>query len=241
MRRVVTVALAVCLAAWGVPGCEGDEDPWRGDSDADTDSDTDSDLDLDLDLDADTDADTDVDADADVDVDVDTDADADAYPEGPYGYGMFSVIPNLQYKDCEGNPVALGDFYGEAKVVWLTFHTGWCPICVTQHSFLRQVHEDYADQGLVVLLVLGEDNRGAGVTDAYCAEYKTNKNFDFAVLNDSGWPESREFLKSGVPMQVMIDHTFHIGALQYGWDSATMESTYRRNIEYFIEQADNDG
>jgi cytochrome c biogenesis protein CcmG/thiol:disulfide interchange protein DsbE len=53
--------------------------------------------------------------------------------------------------DLDGRPIRLADLRG--KAVWLNFWASWCPPCQDETPTIRDLANEYADRGLVVVAV----------------------------------------------------------------------------------------
>ena len=59
--------------------------------------------------------------------------------------------PDISLKDMQGNTVTLSQFKG--KVVVLNFWATWCPPCREEMPSMERLHQQFKDQGLVLLAV----------------------------------------------------------------------------------------
>lgn len=59
--------------------------------------------------------------------------------------------PDFTLKDLDGNQVSLRDFRG--KVIFLNFWATWCPPCRLEMPTMERLHEEFGDQGLVILAI----------------------------------------------------------------------------------------
>ncbi len=151
-----------------------------------------------------------------------------AYPPGPYGIGPGRTLANLHLVDCEGAPVELEDYLGRARAFWITIQAGWCASCRTQRPVLRQVHEALSGEGLVVLMILGEDaSPGSGVVgNETCRAFTERYDYEFPVLQDEGFAQTGYLTRSALPRQLVLDAELRIHAYEQGWE-AWMEPRYR--------------
>lgn len=75
-------------------------------------------------------------------------------PDGTPPSYVGHSLPELELRDLAGNIVSLGDQKG--KVVILDFFATWNPPCIEQVPAFVELHEEYADRGLVILAVSDE-------------------------------------------------------------------------------------
>jgi peroxiredoxin len=59
--------------------------------------------------------------------------------------------PDFILKDLNGNKIKLQDLRG--KVVFLNFWATWCPSCRLEMPSMEKLHEEFGNQGLVVLAI----------------------------------------------------------------------------------------
>jgi thiol-disulfide isomerase/thioredoxin len=146
----------------------------------------------------------------------------DAAPGRDGGTSLGDRIADLGFEDCEGKSVALSSFAEQHQAIFLTIHAGWCPPCHKQNPFLRELHSELGDRGLIILLVLGEgDFEDTGtVGEEYCADLKNRQRFQFPVLQDEGFASTGHIAGGRYPTQVVLDGDLTIRALDYGWDEA---------------------
>ncbi len=78
-----------------------------------------------------------------------------------------------------GKPYVLNAFEGTAldltqyqgKAIWLNFFTGWCPYCMTEMPYIRQIFDDYDPDQLAIVLVHVWDGENAADGQAVVAKY----------------------------------------------------------------------
>lgn len=88
------------------------------------------------------------------------------------------VAPEWQTADPEGKKHKLSDYKG--KVVVMDFWATWCPPCRQAMPGLQRLHEEYKDQGLVVLgMNYGERANGDPVG------YMKKNNFTYGLMLNS--------------------------------------------------------
>lgn len=59
--------------------------------------------------------------------------------------------PDFTLRDLHGNSVSLRDLRG--KVIFLNFWATWCPPCRLEMPTMERLHEEFGDQGLVILAI----------------------------------------------------------------------------------------
>jgi len=109
-----------------------------------------------------------------------------------------SPAPNLVLTDLDGATHDLSAYRCE-KVVVLDFWASWCGPCRVGMPLLQELHETYADEGLLVLAVNLAENEQAVRT------FITEGGYTFPVLLDPDQVGPTEYEITGIPRQVIID------------------------------------
>ena len=99
-------------------------------------------------------------------------------------------IANYSLPNCYGDMVNLHDTCGQGKALWLMGTAGWCSACkdlinalVAEHGgSLSRAKVAEETPGLDLIIVLGEDNRGANPSQAYCQQYAEGLKLDPAMV-----------------------------------------------------------
>ena len=87
----------------------------------------------------------------------------------------------FQLTDLDGNPVRLEDLRG--KLVWLNFWASWCPPCQAETPVLRELDEQYRDQGLAIVGVAVQETTVENVAD-YAERYELGYPIAFDASAD---------------------------------------------------------
>ncbi|MEM7158505.1 MAG: TlpA disulfide reductase family protein [Myxococcota bacterium] len=90
---------------------------------------------------------------------------------------------NLKW--INGDPLTLESLRG--KVVLVRFWTNTCPFCAASAPGLTQLHERYADQGLVVLGLFHPKPRGSAVEVEAISARAKELGMPFAIASDESW------------------------------------------------------
>ena len=99
--------------------------------------------------------------------------------------------------DLTGRPIRLADLRG--KAVWLNFWASWCPPCQAETPVLRDVADEFRDQGLVVIGISVQETSPENVA-AYVARYQ----LDYIVAADSTGQIFRRYGPRGLPTSIFI-------------------------------------
>lgn len=99
--------------------------------------------------------------------------------------------------DRNGQPVSLGSLIG--KPVLLNFWATWCPPCRHEMPFFQEIHEEWANKGLVVLAInVGEDS-------STVSDFIQENNYSFTVLLDTDQKVAVEYGIRYFPTTFFID------------------------------------
>ena len=98
--------------------------------------------------------------------------------------------------DMSGKPWHLKDLRG--KVVLLNFWATWCPPCQREMADFEALHSRFANQGLLILSITGEDF-------AAVKRYLAERLISFSVLLDPGNVVKKQFLVDGLPHSILYN------------------------------------
>jgi len=111
--------------------------------------------------------------------------------------------PELVVDHWMGSGTTLADAKG--KVVLLGFWNEWCPHCRREMPNLQKWHEQYADDGLVVISVTKHTK---SQDDAKVQSFLDGNNITFpCAVEPQGYTTTRDYGVSGVPAGVVIDRS----------------------------------
>ncbi len=133
--------------------------------------------------------------------------------------------PAFVLPDLSGNDVSLDDF--EGKVVILDLWATWCPPCRKEIPFLVSLHEEYKDQGLVVIGI-GLDDSGASVI----APFVEANDVTYTILIGNR-TIGRDYKVSSIPMTLTIDRDGRVAAKDVGF-TPSMEGAMRARVEELL-------
>ena len=104
-------------------------------------------------------------------------------PPGSRGTNPGQMLPNVNFYDCDGNPVATDDFCGVPVTVLFSFH-GTCPMSLAHATLAQQLQPLYKDQGVRFVLVLTNLLDGSIPTAQACKEIRKTFGATYSVLFD---------------------------------------------------------
>jgi peroxiredoxin len=99
--------------------------------------------------------------------------------------------------DLNGKPIRLEDLRG--KAVWLNFFASWCPPCQSETPILRDIADQYRDQGVAVVGVSVQETNAADVK-AYAERYL----LDYTIGADLTGEIFRSYRLWGLPTSFFI-------------------------------------
>ena len=143
-----------------------------------------------------------------------------AYPCGPYGYSVGSVVGDLTLtgrRDTNLNgsvlddpivPIKLSDYYANKKtqVLFISLATVWCGPCVNEQPSLVQLYKDYqtAGKGVAFLEAVLQDSAGKPadmtVVDSWAGTY----SIPFDMAADPANALAPYYNPSSFPVQLVI-------------------------------------
>jgi thiol-disulfide isomerase/thioredoxin len=128
-------------------------------------------------------------------------------PEARIGVREGQIAPELEvglddgstYRltSIDGRPVRLADLRGTG--VWINFWASWCPPCQAETPVIRDLAEEYADRGLVVVGISVQETNEDDVR-AYAERYQLG----YTVAADLSGHIFRLYRPPGLPTQIFV-------------------------------------
>jgi len=116
-------------------------------------------------------------------------------------------------RDIDGTPHKLSDYLGE-RVVLINFWATWCQPCTRELQHLQKFHEEYSDEGLL-MLAISVDGPG---TQSQIIPFLNRHGYTFPVLLDT---ESKVLALYDpqviLPYTILIDRDGIISYVQKGY------------------------
>lgn len=120
-------------------------------------------------------------------------------------------IADFTLDQWDGTPFSFHENCGGGvKAVWIFLSTGWCGACERYADSAERFYQAFADQGLRIVWIVGEDAAGNAPTPEYMREYYEQKNVTFTVLRDDMFAQTQQFLDAtaagnALPRQFILD------------------------------------
>lgn len=104
----------------------------------------------------------------------------------------------VELTDLDGNPIRLADLRG--RPVWINFWATWCPPCQEETPILRDVYEQYADDGLALIAISVQETTIEDVRD-----YVDRYDLGYTVGFDATSAIFHTYHAFGLPTQLFLD------------------------------------
>jgi peroxiredoxin len=109
------------------------------------------------------------------------------------------TAPDFTLETLDGQTMTLSDLPGQ--VVLINFWATWCPPCRAEMPAIQQVHEQYSDQGFVVLAVNLQER------DAQVTAFIDQMELTFPVLMDRDGDVANRYLVRSIPTTFFVDRS----------------------------------
>lgn len=123
--------------------------------------------------------------------------------------------PAIETSTVSGEPVSLAALRG--KVVLVDFWATWCGPCVKSFGFYRDLAEKYGDQGLVVIAVSVDEDRGK------VAKFLEKHVVPFLVAIDERLEIAKRFEPPTMPTAYLIDRAGKVRHIHPGFNAKQTE------------------
>lgn len=131
------------------------------------------------------------------------------YPPPPYGTKIGDRFQDFTLKDCDGNQISFSNILGGSKLVLFNVSAGWCAPCANEAEILeKEIHQAFCNQGLGVVQVLFEDEKGYPAGADFCKRWTDKFDLRFPVLVDPDFTMKSYFegnVSGQTPLNMLID------------------------------------
>ena len=145
------------------------------------------------------------------------------------------AIPEFTMKVTDGSEITSTSIRG--KVVLVDFWASWCGPCKALSPVLQRLHENYSDQGLLIVganVSERDAERNVTSTPDIAVEYARKHSFTYTFTY--GADELKEtFGVTGLPTMVLVDREGVVQDVVVGFDKS-MESILTEKIEPLLEK-----
>ena len=118
--------------------------------------------------------------------------------QAPEFAGTTPTGETVQLADLDGNTIRLSDLRG--RPVWINFWATWCPPCQAETPILRDVYNEYADEGLALVAISVQETTSDDVR-AYVERY----GLAYTVGFDATSAVFHTYRAFGLPTQLFLD------------------------------------
>ena len=141
-----------------------------------------------------------------------------------------AMAPAFEGKTLAGREFRFPDDY-RGKIVLLDFWATWCPPCRVEFPHLREVHEQFNDQGLEILgISLDAPN---GVSSETVRSFMRDNQAQWDTVYEGVMPIARAYRVVGIPVAYLVDGNTgailaHGGELRGGSLSKTIAAALQK-------------
>lgn len=150
-----------------------------------------------------------------------------AYPTANIGVGEGQVLANHEFLRPDGSSMTLDEVFFDSsnRLMLLVTSAGWCVACIEEQPKLEALHQEFADQGLYVLLAVFEDDQfnPAGAGDA--EDWQTLHELTFTVVADELFVLEDYYDSAQTPMTMLVEvGTMEILSIATGFDEGAVRA-----------------
>ena len=98
-------------------------------------------------------------------------------PVGGTGTLVGDQIKNVTFTGAHALPLELHSMCGEAKAIWITLVAGWCTACTTLAPNFHAIHEQFIEEDVDWLLLVGDDGGYNPADWNYAKQYHSAKGY----------------------------------------------------------------
>ena len=150
----------------------------------------------------------------------------ESYPNG-YGTTEGRIIDDLEFVAPDNTPFTLNDVFadGHNRLLLLESSAAWCTVCLEEQPQLVQLHEEYADEGLSIVLALFENDNFEPANAELAFEWQQQHDLPFLVVADPAFIMRVFYGSAATPVKLFIDvETMEIVRITAGYDPILVET-----------------
>jgi len=132
--------------------------------------------------------------------------------------------PDFNLPSSKGHNIKLSDFRGQ--VVYVDFWASWCKPCRKSFPFMNNLQKKYGKQGLKVIAVNLDSDKGAAKTFLQ----KNPAKFTIAFDADGATPE--RFALSVMPTSYLIDRQGNLVNIHKGFKKSQTAKLEKKVLKY---------
>ncbi len=147
-------------------------------------------------------------------------------------------VKDFTLTNCLGEEINLHDMCG-SSLVWIVATAGWCGACTTFVPVVGEEYENRRDDGLEIMIVIGETSTGGPPNLEYCYDYATSKGVDptkvFIDNDEKSWGVTFDAVSTygsgiGLPWSALLDGR----SMEYMWNSSVGEGSVLENVNSLL-------
>jgi peroxiredoxin len=116
--------------------------------------------------------------------------------------------PDFTLEDLDGNVVRLNDL--QSKVVFINFWATWCPPCRAEMPEIEALHQEYKDEGVVVIGVAISEPENT------VRQYIQQGGFNWTIVLDKTGEVASDYQITAIPVSYFLDKEGIIRAVNVG-------------------------
>ncbi len=135
-------------------------------------------------------------------------------------------VRNFTLTNCYGDAIDLHERCGKVEALWIVASAGWCGACESFVPVAGERAREYAEDGLDLMVVIGENAAGTEPSLEYCKDYAGAKGLDPASTfvdhdGSNSWPVLFSAIDTysggsiGLPWNAVLDGR----SMEYIWSS----------------------
>ena len=158
------------------------------------------------------------------------------------GYDM----ADFSFPDLDGRVVSPHDPRFKNKVLMLQVMGSWCPNCVDETILLKNLHEEYADQGLDVIAIAFEKYAEERQAVEALKRFRATLGIPYPIVYAGMASKEQAAAKlpfldhvMSYPTCIFVDRSGKVRRIRtgfYGPSTGKHFEAYKRNLHHFVEQ-----